>query len=267
MTALASEPGAAPNADVDIPAVGSADIVVGGDIGDGTLGIPATGRGAVGDDGTTVFDGSSRDSAIAVQTTETGVRAVVDIQSEDAPESYDFQLGGDIANLTLEADGSVTIRNVDGKISGQVATPWAYDANGTSVPTHYEVTGTTLTQIVEHKGGGFVYDIVADPRLTYGWGVYLNMRGWEVKALASVTYTTGAVASIVACQTSKLPSPLSRIVMLACNVIGGSSVLSIVKTLSSIAKSKAVAANGCYQTKIVPPSKILKKVAVHNCTG
>lgn len=39
---------------------------------------------------------------------------------------------------------------------------WALDANGKPVPTHYEVNGTTLTQVVEHAAGT-AYPVVADP--------------------------------------------------------------------------------------------------------
>ena len=268
VAALAGEPLTAENTGVDVPSEGDADISIAGDTGTGTMSIPASGEGATAADGTTVFDGTATDSAIAVQTTASGVRAVIDIQSADAPESYDFTLGGDIASLVLEQDGSVTTLDANGTATGQVAAPWAFDADGKPVPTHYVVSGTTLTQIVEHKGGDFAYGITADPRLTYGWGVYLNMRGWEVRAIASVTYTTGAVASIVACEvTSKLPSILGKLVKVLCVVVGGSSVLSLVKGLTSIAKSKNVDDNSCYQTKVVPPNRELKKVAVSNCTG
>ena len=41
--------------------------------------------------------------------------------------------------------------------------PWARDANGAEVPTHYEITGTTLTQIIDHRMEPYAYPIVADP--------------------------------------------------------------------------------------------------------
>ncbi|WP_229053400.1 hypothetical protein [Aeromicrobium sp. Leaf350] len=252
---------------MDVPEQGDSDISIAGDDGVGTLGIPASGHGVAAGDGTTLFDGTAPHSGIAVQTTETGVRAVIDVQSPDAPESFDFVLGGDIVSLVLEEDGSVTAFNAGGVAVGQVATPWAYDAEGAAVPTHYVVSDTTLTQVVEHRDGNFVYGITADPRVTYGWGVYLNLRGWEVKAIASVSYTTGAVASLLACSAKGLPSILGKLVDVACKVVGGASLLSIARGLTSIAKSRAVTANGCYQTKIVPPNRKLEQVALKNCTG
>ena len=43
--------------------------------------------------------------------------------------------------------------------------PWAKDANGQDVPTHYEIDGTIVTQIVEHKGDDVAYPVVADPKI------------------------------------------------------------------------------------------------------
>lgn len=39
----------------------------------------------------------------------------------------------------------------------------AVPATADDVPTHYEVHGSTLTQIVDHTGGRFAYPVVADP--------------------------------------------------------------------------------------------------------
>jgi hypothetical protein len=267
VAARASEPLAAHNADVDIPSRGTSDVSVSGEASEAKLRIPATGRGATADDGTVVFDGTGRDSAVAVQAIDGGLRAVIEIQSKDAPETYDFHLDGDVASLSLADDGSVDMHDKAGRVAGRIATPWAYDAYGSSVPTYFRVDGTTLTQVVKHKGGDFAYGILADPRLTYGWGVYLNLRGWEVKSLASVSYTAGAVASMVACSTSRLPSPLAKLVSAACHIVGGASLVSIAKTLTSIARSRRVISDGCYQTKVVPPNRKLKKVAKKNCTG
>jgi hypothetical protein len=111
----------APNADVDIPTDAGSGIAVQSESGPGTLEIPAEGDGVVADDGTVVFEGLGSDSAIAVQTTASGVRAVIDIQSETSPESYEFNLGGNVADLVLEADGSVTTVDSAGSPSGQIA--------------------------------------------------------------------------------------------------------------------------------------------------
>lgn len=126
--------------------------------------MPATGTGAdIG--GTSIFEAAeSPDAQIAVQQLEeSGTRALVHIDEATAPERYSFELGGDVASLTKESDGSVTAYNGDGHEVGGFPQPWARDAEGNDVPTYYEVNGTSLTQVVEHQGGHYAYGITADP--------------------------------------------------------------------------------------------------------
>ena len=42
------------------------------------------------------------------------------------------------------------------------------------MPTRFEVAGTTLTQVIDHKGADFVYPIVADP----WFGIDLYGQPW-----------------------------------------------------------------------------------------
>lgn len=44
-----------------------------------------------------------------------------------------------------------------------IAPAWARDAAGRKIPTHFEVNGTTVSQVVEHRGVGVSYPVVADP--------------------------------------------------------------------------------------------------------
>jgi len=99
----------------------------------------------------------------ALQTTEEGgVRASIAIAGHDAPERYSFRFAG-ASRLMLNEDGSVTVYNAAGEVDSGVAAPWARDADGTAVATHYEVDGTTLTQVVSHRAGRVEYGVVADP--------------------------------------------------------------------------------------------------------
>ncbi|MCP3805548.1 hypothetical protein NLX83_40420 [Allokutzneria sp. A3M-2-11 16] len=51
---------------------------------------------------------------------------------------------------------------------GRVAPAWAVDAKGKRLATRYELTGTTLTQVLEHRGAA--YPVVADPVVTVDCG-------------------------------------------------------------------------------------------------
>lgn len=112
---------------------------------------------------TTVFDGAAPGTQVAVQPTGQGLRALIRIDSPVAPERYTFPLTGDVADLKLQPDGSSVAYDKDGTALATVAPPWARDASGLTVPTHYEVDGTTLVQVVDHQGGLYDYAITADP--------------------------------------------------------------------------------------------------------
>lgn len=163
---------AAPNDAVDIStATGTAtvDTVSGGQL---TMSTPTRGDGQTSSDGlTTVYDGTSTDTSVALQPTDTGVRAAITIDSAAAPEDYEFQMGGDVASLELNADGSVTALDANNDSIAFAPAPWAVDVDGNAVPTHYEVSGTTLTQVVEHKNGNWAYGITADPFFSTTWHI------------------------------------------------------------------------------------------------
>jgi hypothetical protein len=84
--------------------------------------------------------------------------------------------------------------------------PWATDAAGRSVPTHYELDGDVLVQVVEHQSGEFSYPIIADPSV------------WQV---------TVCVAAIVA--------------VIASTVVGAAKILKIKKIIQSVGGVKNAA--------------------------
>ncbi|KZX22314.1 hypothetical protein [Rathayibacter tanaceti] len=127
--------------------------------------MPAQGAPVV-SDGNVVYDGQHSGSKIIAQPTATGLRSLVYIEDSSAPERYDFNFN-DASRLQVLPDGAVAVlgepEGTEEPLLGVVAAPWAKDLNGQSVPTHFEVEGTTLTQVVEHKEGNYAYGIVADP--------------------------------------------------------------------------------------------------------
>lgn len=131
----------------------------------GTLGfdVPTTGDVEQRTSTGVVLKGADKDTSIAVESTTHGVRALVHIESEDAPERFKFPVGGDVATLHPNANGSVDAIDADGTTVATAMPAWAVDAAGSEVPTHFEIEGTTLIQVVEHRGGGFEYGITADP--------------------------------------------------------------------------------------------------------
>lgn len=147
----------------------------------------------------------------------------------------------------------------------EIETPWAVDADGNPVETRFKLHGDTLVQVIETTNDT-VFPVVADPRLTFGIGVYINLTGVEIKAINALVYTSAATASIVACSGAKLPHAVAKIVKVLCMVVGGSSVRSIFNTLKQLAKTKSIKNKACYQGRIIPRSSTYKIVPLKgNC--
>jgi hypothetical protein len=67
-------------------------------------------------------------------------------------------------HMSVGPDGSVTVVDADGNPVSTVDAPWAYDADGTPIPTHYEIRDGHLVQIVDTVGiENILYPILADP--------------------------------------------------------------------------------------------------------
>jgi hypothetical protein len=115
------------------------------------------------DDGTTAFAGD--DTNIVVNPTEDGgLQTLLELEASSAAVRYPFDVTmRPGARLAVAMDGSVSALDVDGSLIGVFSAPWAYDANGTIVPTRFEIEGNQLVQVVDHTAGSYSYPIVADP--------------------------------------------------------------------------------------------------------
>lgn len=184
------------NSEVEVPASGSGQIVAAGVGGTVTIDAPSKGAGKVAEDDLThIYNGQDNGSQIAIQPTADGVCAAISVDSADSPESYTFEPGGDAERLVLnEQDGSVWVFGQGEEPLGHVESPWAYDADGRAVPTRYEVSGKTLTQVIEHRAGDFTYGITADPKWSKKW-----VRKFKklFKACLGLTLSTEALVQLV----------------------------------------------------------------------
>lgn len=131
-----------------------------------------------------------------------GVQMLTTIASADAPTSFSYPVqlpqGGSVA---LTGDGSAVIADAAGNPLVTTTAPWAVDANGAPVPTHYEIDGTSLVQVVDHTSKDFAYPIVADPSYTYWWGgktwMPANQVNVSLVAAALSAFITPPIAAIV----------------------------------------------------------------------
>lgn len=140
-------------------------------------------------------------------------RAVIQIDSPEAPTTYSFEMTGEYSTLEMREDGGIDALDEHNNVVASVDSPWAYDANGEAVPTYFTIDGTTITQVVEHDER-FEYGIVADPTLKQHikkviagclgvqpqtltvWGVLeANFKSWD-KAVKFLVRRVGVLAAV-----------------------------------------------------------------------
>lgn len=115
------------------------------------------------------------------------------IDSAHAPHRYDYPVSTPVGQwLQLGADGSAFIGDGSGNASAVVAAPWAKDATGKPVPTRYEVTGSTLTQVIDFTAGT-AFPVVADPSISFGALIVVTMSQATAQSLAG-----GSAAAAIA---------------------------------------------------------------------
>jgi hypothetical protein len=172
--------------------------------------------GGLATDGSVVFDGvSGVDST--VQATSDGFRIHTVIGSSTAPAEYVHPVtlpAG--ASLVLAKDAVVPVEapgdsdpaletgayvlDSTGSLIGGFGSPWAKDANGMNIATHFELRGSSLVQVVDHQVAGVAYPVVADPYLGFamirsaswvshpeGWTLQVTPTAWS-RGLAGAYY-------------------------------------------------------------------------------
>lgn len=123
----------------------------------------AVGGGLVG------FDGGDGSTAVPVVKDDGSVQLISVIDGASSPTEYRYVLELPTgASLKPVEDGGAAVVAADGAVLYAILAPWAVDANGVSVSTHYTVDGNALTQHVAHDASS-AYPVVADPWLGGTW--------------------------------------------------------------------------------------------------
>jgi hypothetical protein len=151
----------------------------------------------------TVAYPANNGSANAVQATEDGgVRMLTVIDNPSAPTAYEYKVtvpGG--GRIELTGDGGAVILSADDGIVSVIEKPWAKDANGVPVETHFTTDGQKLTQHVTHDVAGVAYPVTADPRFFWAWhGVTIVFNRDETKyaAMGASTYIGARIGGAMA---------------------------------------------------------------------
>lgn len=103
-------------------------------------------------------------SANTVVVGDLGVQMLTTIANGGASTRYEYRLSLVQGQRLMLTELGPVVLDERGEMQLAVAAPWAKDSNGRDVPTHYEVTGDTLTQVVEHRSDvNVAYPVTADP--------------------------------------------------------------------------------------------------------
>jgi len=186
-----------------VPATSDQPITTHGEATDVSIWLPgsaAVSVHSVAGESVRVFDHDNGASSVPLVKNDGSVQILTIIDAAGAPVKYSYALDvPDGASLVADEDGAVQITGADGRFIGGVAPAWAVDAKGAAVPTRFEVTGTTLTQVIDHTVAEFAYPIVADPWLgqdLYGqpWITIINFGGgsWKVNVVPTAWGQTWA---------------------------------------------------------------------------
>ncbi|MCM3778401.1 hypothetical protein [Microbacterium hydrocarbonoxydans] len=145
----------------------------------------------------------------AVSLPEEGATRFSAVIAEQSAQSPEWTFGSGTQLLLLD-DGSVSVSDARGFIAG-IESPWAVDAAGRSLDTHYEISGSTLTQVVDTTGATF--PVVADPTVQF-FGPYIQVHLNKTESRAAIT-GYAACAGIL----SKSPVPFAKLLQVACTTV------------------------------------------------
>lgn len=218
-------------------------------------------------DGKVVFvDPASPVQVVTEQVDAISARTVVVLADASAPTEYRFDLRvPEGSTLVKQADGGVHVLDAQGEVLAQVAAPWAKDAAGAAVATAYRVDGGTLVQEVRPSADS-EFPVVADPKITYGLGVYLNLWGYEARAIGTALALLIAGGAIAACTASNIPAGVAYLVKLICSAGVGSAAWEVLKNLNDWIRGGNFNNNTCYQKKIIPNTGGWVGVDRKNCS-
>ena len=125
--------------------------------------------------GVVSFDHENDSISVPIVKDDGSLQITTIIESSVAPSSYLYEVslpaGGRIEQLQ---NGALVLLDREGAFLAGIGAPWAKDATGADVLTHFVVDGNLITQVVEHTRQPVTYPVVADPWL----GVNLFARIW-----------------------------------------------------------------------------------------
>ncbi|MGJ1427117.1 hypothetical protein ACR8AL_01080 [Clavibacter sepedonicus] len=140
--------------------------------------------------------------------------------------------------------------------AGHIDAPWAVDAHGRPVATHFSLAGDTLTQTVDPDHAAF--PVAVDPLVTFGLGnaaqgvgFYVNLLGSQMRAIAAAAAFLGSTGVAGLCAaSSKIPSAVKWFIIAGCAAFGAPKLGDIIGFVRDAYNSGTYGFSTCYQTRI-----------------
>lgn len=137
-------------------------------------------------DGVIAHDNGNGSVTVPVVKEEGVVQLSTVISDSSAPSTYEYAFSVDGgANVSLD-EGTVLVRSSAGDLVSVLTLPAAKDAAGADVPSHYEVDGTRVTQVVEH-GDAYEYPVVTTAAASQMLFVAADVDSWNGQDRVNLT--------------------------------------------------------------------------------
>ena len=147
--------------------------------------------------GNIIYINENKDNSFGNQLIEEngikGVRSLITINNSNAPKTYKYKFNLENGSKLISdsdylgeefSSGEIFVVNKDNIITGIIDKPWAYDANGKEIDTHYEIENDSLIQVINFKSTD-KFPIVADP------------SAWQItKCAASIVWLIGSTVFV-----------------------------------------------------------------------
>lgn len=234
-----------------------------------TIGLPGESdqQGQLASDGSLVY-ADPNSFATVIQNEADGVQIHTVLHDSASPTEFSYPLSGGTA--LLREDGGIDIVNAgDGQsqqILAAIDAPWATDAAGDAVPTHYELNGDSIVQVVAPTPTT-VFPVVADPKVSYGTGVYFSFTKAEMHAMvlgasSIIALGGGATCAVYGDKVSKFPGA-KAVVQGICKYATPGALFGVFSSLNG--KIAATFPNACYQYRVPATNPAWKSVNKSQC--
>jgi hypothetical protein len=141
------------------------DIIISNSKGETTLKMPLISKldSAYLKDNQIIFSGKNSQTDVILEYFSGGFRQVLNLKNSKASSTYDFEVKlGKGEKISVNKDGSASVKNSKGKTKLIIAKPWAIDSKDKKLKTWYTVErNNTLRQHIELKNA--VFPVLADP--------------------------------------------------------------------------------------------------------